>query len=734
MGNYEQLKQAVSNVIKTNGNQEITGVILQSSLLSIISIIGNNSTFAGIATPTTNPGTPDQNVFYIAYESGIYTNFGGIELESEVAILLNSTDEWNKLTTGICSNENVFNRKRYIFSPKQNFHVYTGSDIKIKNGHRYIIINNGESQLNPIKIQTKNDGDISFGYVLSGRNKYYYCDRDDVIQFDFYVQTSGKLSTNFSIIDLDVIDYKNQSLYDNNESYLKNRIVLKENNIESTNLEVNEYKINLFLEELYMPGFINFFNNGYTAKIVRLYSLPNNRQVIINIYDNDNTKITQLNLSETEFTKNESVGILNNDILGKVYYVINWGVFENVQINFSQGKEEYYIDINKVLYVKNNPKISIQFINNIISERKNITIYNADFTKSGNSLYIKDYYISNKAQFSIYKNGILLDKSKYSVMTNRKTIIINDGLQEDDNIIVNITQDYYERNLSFDIKSLIYNKETGVLNNFGNAYYTNVFGNTDNDAAFFNSCSVPNKEQFQEETYAENVILDNVPSFHIVAKALNDDNVKCRVQHVIQPGLKYQANNYKNKPRELEVCVDFLIPQSVIFKTEESFGDGQYWLTIGEYFCISNVVESTYNTARTTIGLWKKENSQDLFFKITCDYYKEGTSGYYIGYEKKDETKKITLGVWHNYKIKIKQGDDNTGLVEFYFDNQLLSSQNTQTISGAAFDYPTKDDVGFNLVEIFKVYYGIDLLQKFSDGSNMEIYFKNANIKMLSDE
>lgn len=105
-----------------------------------------------------------------------------------------------------------------------------------------------------------------------------------------------------------------------------------------------------------------------------------------------------------------------------------------------------------------------------------------------------------------------------------------------------------------------------------------------------------------------------------------------------------------------------------------------------------------------------------------------------IGYEKKDETKKITLGVWHNYKIKIKQGDDNTGLVEFYFDNQLLSSQNTQTISGAAFDYPTKDDVGFNLVEIFKVYYGTDLLQKFSDGSNMEIYFKNANIKMLSDE
>lgn len=34
MGNYEQLKQAVSDVIKTNGNKEITGAILQSALLS----------------------------------------------------------------------------------------------------------------------------------------------------------------------------------------------------------------------------------------------------------------------------------------------------------------------------------------------------------------------------------------------------------------------------------------------------------------------------------------------------------------------------------------------------------------------------------------------------------------------------------------------------------------------------------------------------------------------------
>lgn len=75
MANYSQLKTAVQNVVKTNGNQEITGANLQSVLLNIINTIGANYTFAGIATPDTNPGSPDQNVFYIG-GAGTYGNFG----------------------------------------------------------------------------------------------------------------------------------------------------------------------------------------------------------------------------------------------------------------------------------------------------------------------------------------------------------------------------------------------------------------------------------------------------------------------------------------------------------------------------------------------------------------------------------------------------------------------------------------------------------------------------------
>lgn len=107
MGNYEQLKQAVSDVIKTNGNQEISGAIMQNILLSIISTVGSNATFAGIATPETNPGTPDQNAFYLASQPGIYSNFGGVELTDQVIIFINKEGNWKKLNSGIASNEIV---------------------------------------------------------------------------------------------------------------------------------------------------------------------------------------------------------------------------------------------------------------------------------------------------------------------------------------------------------------------------------------------------------------------------------------------------------------------------------------------------------------------------------------------------------------------------------------------------------------------------------------------------
>lgn len=107
MGNYEQLKASIAAVIKANGMQKITGDVLQATLLSLVSNIGDNATFAGIATPDTNPGTPDQNIFYLASQPGVYSNFGGVELTDQLLIFINKKGIWVKNELGIATSGKV---------------------------------------------------------------------------------------------------------------------------------------------------------------------------------------------------------------------------------------------------------------------------------------------------------------------------------------------------------------------------------------------------------------------------------------------------------------------------------------------------------------------------------------------------------------------------------------------------------------------------------------------------
>lgn len=100
MANWSTLKAAVAKVIKTNGNQEITGSVLQNVLNNIVSSLGENYQFVGIATTLTNPGTPDGNVFYLA-EEGIYANFSNLVIDTGQLGILKWNGSWSKQTLEI---------------------------------------------------------------------------------------------------------------------------------------------------------------------------------------------------------------------------------------------------------------------------------------------------------------------------------------------------------------------------------------------------------------------------------------------------------------------------------------------------------------------------------------------------------------------------------------------------------------------------------------------------------
>lgn len=96
MAQYNNLINSVKAVIKQNGTNDITGQVMQDVLTGIIGTIGRFATFAGVAIPSTNPGTPDQTVVYLATQVGTYVNFGGVTISgTRICAIHNISGAWS---------------------------------------------------------------------------------------------------------------------------------------------------------------------------------------------------------------------------------------------------------------------------------------------------------------------------------------------------------------------------------------------------------------------------------------------------------------------------------------------------------------------------------------------------------------------------------------------------------------------------------------------------------------
>ena len=160
MADYAKLKDAITEVIKTNGNQEITGQILQNTLLSIVNVIGEERTFAGVATPDTNPGNPDQNVIWEATQKGTYTGFGNYVHDGVgIAFFGNTSSGWQAVkmnVVGVDSDGNPIDPNKYL--TKERFEIF-------KEDLYASLTNNTDS--NGIHAQYDNHGNVIFDYYAS---------------------------------------------------------------------------------------------------------------------------------------------------------------------------------------------------------------------------------------------------------------------------------------------------------------------------------------------------------------------------------------------------------------------------------------------------------------------------------------------------------------------------------------------------------------------------------------
>ena len=160
MANWTILKEAIASVIKTNGNQEITGQLLQNALNNIITNVGENATFAGIATPTTNPGTPDGPVFYIATTAGSYSNFGSLEVsKGETAILQWNNGTWTKNAI----------KSMAEFESGIIYDVSANNDGAVFESLQALLSSSNLSTLIPTSVR---HGGMSIRFIQSSDNKY----------------------------------------------------------------------------------------------------------------------------------------------------------------------------------------------------------------------------------------------------------------------------------------------------------------------------------------------------------------------------------------------------------------------------------------------------------------------------------------------------------------------------------------------------------------------------------
>lgn len=218
MANYATLKAAIVAAIRENGNKEITGNLLQQQLLAMVNSLGAGYQYAGIATPATNPGTPDQNVFYIASTAGTYANFGGLVLaDGEIAILkYNGT--WSKDSTGGASLETVnqLDQKvgdvtKTVSFDSSNFAniIYDGSGFIAATGnynaivifcpagrHIQITAETGVQTIRVFRIKPEIGVTATFENLSQGC--WYDADNDAYLHIQCYVSDSPNITANMS--------------------------------------------------------------------------------------------------------------------------------------------------------------------------------------------------------------------------------------------------------------------------------------------------------------------------------------------------------------------------------------------------------------------------------------------------------------------------------------------------------------------------------------------------------
>lgn len=409
MGNYEQLKQAVSKVIKSNGTQAITGQVLQNTLLTIINTIGGNMQFAGVANVNTNPGTPDQNLFWIASQSGTYVNFGNIVLNpGESAVLTWKNGAFAKAILGLATDERVeeliqsLSSYRRGYVARSNGAIIDYSTIFVREG--YVSLMQGETEINYKGQVLKNAAAICFydeaktfiSAIPTSENETVYELKSQPIPSNAkYIRYSNTFGVSLSIYtnvrqieymplsEIELIKQTSDNAILTAEqaqqtTYLvRDRVLVINNDIDQTNLGGNGIETPFFGTLFYdnnTPLEYNITQIIYDAKKV----YQNNKLVIFNYKESENKMI----VAQIEEIEDAQIGENTIDInltikAGQALYIFGNNVYRKGTNNIiGASNKGLRLEISDPTNIKVGDSFNIaQNLNNIVKSIRVIGSY-----------------------------------------------------------------------------------------------------------------------------------------------------------------------------------------------------------------------------------------------------------------------------------------------------------------------------------------------------------------------
>ena len=323
------LRETINNITEINENATSANIVTidnipntsASNVQQALNELFKNATFAGIATPTTNPGTPDGPVFYIATKAGTYANFSGIEIvEGETVILKWDNGTWTKTISELATNKETI----YDVSARNNRAVFESLSALLSSSNLSTLI--------PTSVR---HGGMSIqfiqGSVLSSDNKYVQyrliADEWSVNPYDW--------SSDFSIQKNNLYDF---SIKDNKGN---NIVIFKKGHIFTKNFDSTKIQFNLENQDyqdfsiadnkgnnivIFRKGHIftkNFDSSAITSKI---------EQLVSDIYEKDK-KEQYLLLPKCPLFNYSFETEINSDFIPNN----NWSVVDGRLISTSAG-------------------------------------------------------------------------------------------------------------------------------------------------------------------------------------------------------------------------------------------------------------------------------------------------------------------------------------------------------------------------------------------------------------